>query len=255
MRRIRGFTLIELLVVIGIIAILIAILIPVLRKVREHSYAVVCQSNMRQIITAFIIFAHDHRDHFPGCGYDGQDGHEDWFYGRSTLFADAPYKGSIYPYLKTPNIYFCPGVERVLSATGEIVPNDYATWPVIHGALRTELKEGWFGRRRRNQQGDWEWDDTDYPRARMAFPVLVQWDLHHKNAETSFLDQPVSKFQSDFMEHCHHGGSYIAAADGSLTFFIEPPIDDTHWYWWGVHKNGQFGILSANVAGWNRWNY
>jgi len=43
-----GFTLIELLVVIAVIALLMAILLPVLGRVREHARAVVCRSNLRQ---------------------------------------------------------------------------------------------------------------------------------------------------------------------------------------------------------------
>jgi prepilin-type N-terminal cleavage/methylation domain-containing protein/prepilin-type processing-associated H-X9-DG protein len=57
----RGaFTLIELLVVIAVIALLIAILLPTLQRVRRQGRTVVCQSNLRQWGTMFNTYMTDH---------------------------------------------------------------------------------------------------------------------------------------------------------------------------------------------------
>ena len=57
-----GFTLIELLVVIGIIAVLIAILLPALGAARESADTVVCKSRMRQLAIGWQIYADDNND-------------------------------------------------------------------------------------------------------------------------------------------------------------------------------------------------
>lgn len=68
MHRRRAFTLVELLVVIGIIAVLIAILLPALSRAKEQANRTVCLSNMRDLGTAFRIYATQNKDIAP-IGY------------------------------------------------------------------------------------------------------------------------------------------------------------------------------------------
>ncbi len=55
----RAFTLVELLVVIGIIGILIGLLFPAIKSVRESGRIANCQSNMRQLLIAIHVYEQD----------------------------------------------------------------------------------------------------------------------------------------------------------------------------------------------------
>jgi prepilin-type N-terminal cleavage/methylation domain-containing protein/prepilin-type processing-associated H-X9-DG protein len=64
-RPARAFTLVELLVVIGIIAVLLSVLLPVLGSVRRRAQSTACASNMRQIYMAMIMHATDNKQTLP----------------------------------------------------------------------------------------------------------------------------------------------------------------------------------------------
>jgi prepilin-type N-terminal cleavage/methylation domain-containing protein len=63
--RQRAFTLVELLVVIGIIAVLIAILLPTLARARESAQRTACLSNMRQLATMLRMYSVQYNDVLP----------------------------------------------------------------------------------------------------------------------------------------------------------------------------------------------
>ena len=79
MSRRNGFTLVELLVVIGIIALLMAMLLPALEKARNQAYTIKCQSNLRQWSVVWTNFLDENEGYFSDTWFVPSDGYADWW--------------------------------------------------------------------------------------------------------------------------------------------------------------------------------
>jgi prepilin-type N-terminal cleavage/methylation domain-containing protein/prepilin-type processing-associated H-X9-DG protein len=111
----KGFTLIELLVVISIIALLLSILMPSLRKAKDLARQVHCLSNVRSLSMAWFMYKDNNDDKLVG-GIPGGEG--DWVLDPSGDSVedkkDAIRQGALFPYMDdTVDAYRCPADKRI----------------------------------------------------------------------------------------------------------------------------------------------
>lgn len=122
----KGFTLIELLVVIAIIAILAAILFPIFVKAKESGRCSACQSNMKQINTALMLYIEDYGGRFPSPSWSARV-IDMLLYSRN----QGPYiQDNLAKYVKNDKAWMCPSVKPNQKIPAFTATEDYSiyTW-------------------------------------------------------------------------------------------------------------------------------
>jgi prepilin-type N-terminal cleavage/methylation domain-containing protein len=114
MSKKRGFTLIELLVVIAIIALLMAILMPALQRVKGQAQAISCQARLREWGLVFKLYTDDHDGYF----------NEGWGANDATLYPNA---------LRS---YYKDNFEMLLCPTATRLMQNNADWGTFKAAER-----------------------------------------------------------------------------------------------------------------------
>lgn len=123
----EGFTMVEMLTVIAIIAILAALLLPVLSKAQMRAKRIWCENNLSQQGIAFHNFAHDHNSKFP-MAVPMADGGSLEFTENGYLINGAFYFSfhhfqTLSNLLVTPKLVVCPTDTRVAAANFETMQN------------------------------------------------------------------------------------------------------------------------------------
>jgi prepilin-type N-terminal cleavage/methylation domain-containing protein len=167
----KGFTLVELLVVIAIIALLMAILMPALAKVKKEAKAVACMSNVRQWASIFSMYTSDNNGRF--------------WYGEVERITDTKadkqnqWWGALYPYYKNPELLKCslgttwnvrPDVQDIeqfpnirdlagegaskVTITGGFGINAWITNPYIEGSTAKPIPNDYFRTSNRKNTSD-----------------------------------------------------------------------------------------------------
>jgi len=140
-----GFTLIELLVVISIIALLLAILLPTLGRVRETAKRVVCSSQLKQVGVAIVGYAADNENLLP---YYGDEMHPYALYRSEPQWLDAEGKpiamkvACLYEtgYIADPKVFYCPSNKMALYRLESY--NDPKPWGTLPQRYNAEDGQG-----------------------------------------------------------------------------------------------------------------
>jgi prepilin-type N-terminal cleavage/methylation domain-containing protein len=161
--RQRAFTLVELLVVIGIIAVLVAILLPALAKARESAMRTKCATQLREIVAGLTMYANDNKGYLP----DHRNYNKNWTltnldsgsmanWGYSVASGDVasaeqpiekPNFGQygagigklfVFHYLTDPRVIVCP---VTLAGIGQVAPNSKERGPYWYNPHTAYVQE------------------------------------------------------------------------------------------------------------------
>lgn len=196
----NGFTLIELLVSIAVIAVLGAILVPTIGKVRENANRSVCASNLRELSTASRLYSNDHGGALVGLRFPSE-----------VEPAGAYWFRQIYPYLKdddklsTTKVFQCPSDQEAVDAF---------------------------------EEGSYEWSTISYLLLKGDPTWTNSIQINEPSNSPQFIDaeQPATAdyrsgaklrrlIKGDNPEWRHGNGVNVAYWDGSVVFVEEPTFE------------------------------
>lgn len=193
-----GFTLIELLVVIAIIAILAAILFPVLAAARERAKVANCLSNLRNLSTATRLYADNYDGGFPkahiGWIPTGPPNIPDWAGCQGWCGVVNPQLGSIWRYCNSAGIFLCSSDIGVAAPYGGGMGKNYPLSYTMNGECHLLRPDGTIAYPTRMllfiHEGRNTIDDATFNQFAMFLGTAgnLPAAIHHEGTCVSYLD-------------------------------------------------------------------
>ncbi len=202
-----GFTLIELLVVIAIIAIIAAILFPAFASAREKARQISCASNERQLGLAFLQYTQDNDEALPNvyCCGDGVGNKLGGWVTYNTFPVNNGSNtydvtlGSIYPYVKSRQVYICPDDSQGRQTGDSYAVNNCTTGPQAGAGLPFLGKT---------------LAAFDSPANIMLLGEEAAWDPSTASTDDAYFRQA-----NNILSSRHTGGSNLAMVDGHVKWY------------------------------------
>ena len=245
----RAFTLIELLVVIAIIALLLAILMPALGKVKEKAKEVVCRSNLKQWGYIFRLYTHDNDGQFMAATSSASPGGGTWIFSLKPYYGELGEKMALCPVATKSEDEGATRLARqawqyveTVDGVQEIHKNSYA----INNWCYNIQQDMW------EIEADKTWGNMDMPQSSRIPMFLEGWRWGGTPMKRSNPAQRIEN-EPDEYQYCHqrfninrHGGGInICYMDGHVDKVNLKGLWDQKW-----HK---YYDLSESLPDWPEW--
>lgn len=203
----RAFTLPELLTVLAILAVLIGLLLPSIRRAREQANRAACMSNQHQLMLAFDQYVADSRGFAPFANWGWCDSPKlpGWLYtGPDKTRPEHVERGTFWRYLRARQLYRCP------TDPGPWYPKTthQLTSYMINGAIAA------YGEDPRS---------IVFPASAFPNDLVVFWEVYEFEP---FDGNDGSSYPSEGVSYRHGDGTCVAFIDGHTEYWTRRQFND-----------------------------